>query len=91
VPASGVAYVVLYATVYQNTTTTAIRVDDGFLNVGANYYVEDLLGTSRLITQDNGAVCYDADFYPYGGERTCTNTCPQNYRVENHCVCAWLG
>jgi RHS repeat-associated protein len=26
--------------------------------------------------------CYDADFYPYGGERPYTNTCPQNYKFE---------
>lgn len=27
-------------------------------------------------------VCYDADFYPFGGERTITNTCSQNYKFE---------
>ena len=47
-----------------------------------SYYVEDLLGTSRVITQSNGAVCYDADFYPYGGERSYINACPQNYKFE---------
>jgi RHS repeat-associated protein len=46
------------------------------------YYVEDMLGTSRLITQNNGAVCYDADFDPYGGEHAYTNICPQNYKFE---------
>ncbi len=47
------------------------------------YYVEDLLGSSRAITSNTGGVCYDADFYPYGGERTVTNTCPQNvYKFE---------
>jgi RHS repeat-associated protein len=46
------------------------------------YYVEDLLGTSRVITTNTGTVCYDADFYPYGGERAYTNTCPQNYKFE---------
>jgi RHS repeat-associated protein len=46
------------------------------------YYVEDLLGTSRVITTAAGVVCYDADFYPYGGERPYTNTCPQNYKFE---------
>ena len=52
--------------------------------VGGNpiYYVEDLLGTSRVITTNAGVVCYDADFYPYGGERSYTNTCPQNYKFE---------
>jgi RHS repeat-associated protein len=46
------------------------------------FYVEDLLGTSRVLTTDQGVVCYDADFYPYGGERTYTDTCPQNYKFE---------
>ena len=46
------------------------------------YYVEDMLGTSRVITSNTGVVCYDADFYPYGGERPYTNTCPQNYKFE---------
>src|SRR5213082_3800239 len=46
------------------------------------YYVEDLLGTSRVITDASGVVCYDADFYPYGGERPYTNACPQNYKFE---------
>jgi uncharacterized protein RhaS with RHS repeats len=53
------------------------------IEVGANYYVEDMLGTSRVITQNNGAVCYDTDFYPYGGERApYANTCAQNYKFE---------
>ena len=55
------------------------------LPAGGNpiYYVEDLLGTSRVLTTNTGIVCYDADFYPYGGERSYTNTCPQNnYKFE---------
>ena len=46
------------------------------------YYVEDLLGTSRVLTSSTGVPCYDADFYPYGGERAYTSTCPQNYKFE---------
>jgi RHS repeat-associated protein len=46
-----------------------------------SYYFEDHLGTSRVITNASGSPCYDADFYPFGGERTAyTNTCPQNYK-----------
>jgi RHS repeat-associated protein len=44
------------------------------------YYLEDHLGTSRAITNSSGSKCYDADFYPFGGERVLTNTCPQNYK-----------
>jgi len=49
-----------------------------------NYYIEDLLGTSRVITTSMGVSCYDADFYPYGVERApYTNTCTQNnYKFE---------
>src|SRR5260370_42452295 len=41
-----------------------------------------MLGTSRMLATDSGVVCYDADFYPYGGERPYNNTCPQNYKFE---------
>jgi RHS repeat-associated protein len=46
------------------------------------YYGEDFLGSSRVITTSNGTVCYEADFYPYGGERVITTTCAQNYKFE---------
>ena len=54
------------------------------LPAGGNplYYVEDLLGTSRILTDSSGVVCYDSDFYPYGGERAYVNNCPQNYKFE---------
>ena len=45
------------------------------------YYLTDHLGTSREIVQaGQTTACYDADFYPFGGERAYTNTCPQNYK-----------
>jgi RHS repeat-associated protein len=46
------------------------------------YYFADHLGTSRTIVQAGQTTpCYDADFYPFGGERTpVTNLCPQNYK-----------
>ena len=34
------------------------------------------------MTANNGTVCYDADFDPYGGEHPYTNTCLQNYKFE---------
>ena len=86
--ATGVAYVQLYAEVYHPTTATVANFDDSFLNSnGASmttplYYVEDSLGTSRVIASSSGVVCYDADFTPFGGERPYTNTCPQNYKFE---------
>ncbi|MGH9770938.1 MAG: hypothetical protein ACRD4Q_04465 [Candidatus Acidiferrales bacterium] len=33
-----------------------------------------------MITDSCGNVCYDADYYPYGGERDITDSCPQNYK-----------
>ncbi len=42
-----------------------------------------MLGSSRTIVQDGATVpCYDADFYPFGGEHVVANTCPQNYKFE---------
>ncbi len=49
----------------------------------AQFYAEDFLGSSRVVTTNTGVVCYDADFYPFGGERTVTNSCAQNnYKFE---------
>jgi RHS repeat-associated protein len=47
------------------------------------FYFADHLGTSRVMVQAGQTTpCYDADFYPFGGERTpITNTCPQNYKL----------
>jgi RHS repeat-associated protein len=44
------------------------------------YYAEDLLGSSRALATSAGGICFDADFYPYGGEHDYTNTCAQNYK-----------
>jgi len=48
------------------------------------YYVEDFLGSSRVVTQSNGVVCYDSDFTPFGGELAYTNAClaQNNYKFE---------
>jgi RHS repeat-associated protein len=49
------------------------------------YYFADHLGTSRTMAQvasgqTTATLCYDADFYPFGGERTVVNLCGQNYK-----------
>jgi RHS repeat-associated protein len=42
-----------------------------------------MLGTSRTLVQaGQTSVCYDADFYPFGGERDVVDTCTQNYKFE---------
>ena len=48
-----------------------------------SYYAEDFLGTTRVMTTSTGTLGYDADFYPFGGERTpYTNTISQHYKFE---------
>ncbi|MGC1614901.1 MAG: RHS repeat-associated core domain-containing protein, partial [Candidatus Acidiferrum sp.] len=56
------------------------------LPAGGNpeYYAEDFLGSSRVMIQSNGTVCYDADYDPYGGEHPYTNNCSSTnaYKFE---------
>ncbi|PYU23414.1 MAG: hypothetical protein DMG32_16195 [Acidobacteria bacterium] len=65
------------------------------LDSGGNvfYLFADHLGTTRAITLGNGpntgAVCYDAEFTPYGQEmshteRLQTTACPQNYKFTGY-------
>jgi len=56
---------------------------DGSGNV--YYYFSDHLGSSRAIAVGNGGnagtLCFDADFYPFGGHRPAyVDTCSQNYK-----------
>ncbi len=49
------------------------------------YYFSDHLGTARSIAevpsgQTTATKCYDADLYPYGGERWYTDTCDSHYK-----------
>ena len=47
------------------------------------YYSEDMLGSSRTIVQaGTTSPCYDADFYPFGGERDVTASCAENHKFE---------
>jgi RHS repeat-associated protein len=50
----------------------------------AQLYVEDFLGSSRVVTTSTGSVCYDADFTPFGAERAYTNSCgaANHYKFE---------
>jgi RHS repeat-associated protein len=45
-------------------------------------YFEDSLGSSRVVTSSTGAVTYDADLYPLGGERAYTNASSNVYKFE---------
>jgi RHS repeat-associated protein len=44
------------------------------------FYFGDAIGSARTITDATGHICYDADFYPFGDERSHTTTCGQNYK-----------
>jgi RHS repeat-associated protein len=51
------------------------------------YYFADQVNSSRVIAEvpagtTTPTLCYDADFYPYGGEDVFTNSCPQNYKFQ---------
>jgi RHS repeat-associated protein len=51
------------------------------------YYFEDQVNSSRVIAEipsgsTTATLCYDADFYPYGGEVDFTSTCAQNYKFQ---------
>jgi len=50
-----------------------------------SYYFADHLGTAHgiervLSGQNTGTFCYDADFYPFGVERTVTDSCDSAYK-----------
>lgn len=44
------------------------------------YYFADHLNSSRIVTDASGTVLDDADFYPFGGERSYTSTSGNNYK-----------
>jgi len=48
------------------------------------YYFRDHLGTPRVIARPDGSKCYDADYYPFGGERVYLNNCPDNYKFTGY-------
>ena len=45
------------------------------------YILSDALGSSRVITDSSGTVCFDADYFPFGAEiAEYTSTCYSNYK-----------
>jgi RHS repeat-associated protein len=49
------------------------------------YYFADQVGSARGMAEvasgsHTASPCFDADFYPFGGEHDFTNTCAQNYK-----------
>jgi len=62
---SGVAYVVVYAEVWNATVPTVARFDDGFITVGTHYYHQDHL-SNRLVTDSSGNTLEQLGHYPFG-------------------------
>src|SRR6185437_9475163 len=47
------------------------------------YYVDDFLGsTSKMVQAGQTTACFDADFYPFGGERDYSTSCNPIYKFE---------
>lgn len=46
------------------------------------YYFADHLNSSRVVTDGSGAFLDDADFYPFGGERSYLSTSGNNYKFS---------
>jgi RHS repeat-associated protein len=44
------------------------------------YYFQDYLGTTETLSNSSGALCYDADFLPFGYEKPYVASCGQNYK-----------
>ncbi len=54
------------------------------LSSGAvNYYIQDHLGSSRVVTNSSGTVLDDSDFYPFGGERAYLSSSGNNYKFTS--------
>jgi RHS repeat-associated protein len=62
--------------IYFSAGRTARRDSSG----NVYYYFQDQIGTSRLIANSSGTVCYDADYTPFGYEMAYATTCTQNYK-----------
>jgi RHS repeat-associated protein len=63
--------------VYFGGARTARRDSSG----NVYYYFSDPVGTARLMyNATSGAVCYDADYTPFGQELAYTTSCTQNYK-----------
>jgi RHS repeat-associated protein len=44
------------------------------------YYFPDMLGSTRVVTDSSGNVCFNADYYPYGQENDYNTSCEPTYK-----------
>ncbi len=71
--------VVNVSSVNSNGADFTVTGSGGSTTSDIYYYFGDALGSTRVITTKDGTVCYDADSYPYGGERAYADSCDPNY------------
>jgi len=71
---SGVAYVRLYLEVYHPSASTVVRVDDGFVSAGTQYFHQDQLGSTRVITDSTGSKIGEQGHFPFGKSWYAPNT-----------------
>lgn len=62
--------------VFVGGTRSARRKSTGEVN----YYFTDHLGSSRVVTSATGSILDDADFYPFGGERSVLSASGNSYK-----------
>ncbi len=56
------------------------RMARGTPNGEINFYLADHLGSSRVVTDADGNILDDSDFYPFGGERVVQSSSGNTYR-----------
>lgn len=67
--------VVTASSVASNGADFTVTGSGGTTSSDIYFYFSDGLGTARVVTASDGTVCYDADLYPYGGERVYNYNC----------------
>jgi RHS repeat-associated protein len=48
------------------------------------YFFGDQVGSTRVVTDASGTVCYDTEYFPFGGENVKLGTCPQAYKFTGY-------
>lgn len=72
--------IVTVSNVQSNAMDFDVTGSSGTSSSDIYFYFSDTLGTSRIITASDGTVCYDADTYPFGGERAYKDNCDSAYK-----------
>lgn len=67
--------VVNVSSVNSNGADFTVTGSGGSTTSDIYFYFGDALASTRVITTKDGTVCYDADSYPYGGERAYADSC----------------